>query len=411
MKRRVVVTGIGVVSSIGIGKDEFWKNLTAGKSGISDIELFDTSDYPVHKGGEVKNFDSSKFIPKNRIKEIARASQFAIVAAKLAFDDAGLDVSDYKNKKVAIILGTTMGEGGMIEEIDKHWTGQGEEDVWGLTISKYPGNAISDNVARFFGFKGISFVVPTACSGGNYAIGQGYDIVRKGMADLAIVGGSDPFSRIALTVFNRLFAMSPDMCRPFDKNRKGMMLGEGAAILILEEPKTAKDRKAAIYAEVKGYGLSCDAGNMTAPSVEGIVKVMERAVKNAGVKKEEIVYICAHGTGTASNDKAECDAIKKFFGQLIKNISVSSIKSMLGHTMGAASAIEAAACCLAIKEDIVPPTINYEVPDPDCDIDCVPNKAKKCAVGTVLNNSFAFGGNNACLVLKKFSLNKGKTDK
>lgn len=411
MKRRVVVTGLGVISSIGIGKDEFWKNLAAGKSGISDIELFDTSDYPVHKGGEVKNFDPSKFIPKNRLERAARASQFAIAATKLAFDDAGLNVSDYKNKKVAIILGTTMGEGGMIEEIDKHWTKQGEEDVWGLTISKYPGNAISDNVARFFEFSGMSFVISTACSGGNYAIGQGYDIVRKGMTDLAIVGGSDPFSRIALTGFNKLLAMSPDMCRPFDKNRKGMMLGEGAAILILEELELAKDRNAAAYAEVEGYGLSCDAGNMTAPSVEGIVKVMERAVKNAGVKKEEIGYICAHGTGTALNDKAECAAIKKFFGQSAKNISISSIKSMLGHTMGAASAIEAAACCLAIRESVVPPTINYEVPDPDCDIDCVPNKAKKRRVGTVLNNSFAFGGNNACLVLKSLSLDKGKTNK
>ncbi len=411
MKRRVVVTGLGVVSSIGIGKDEFWKNLIAGKSGISDIELFDTSDYPVHRGGEVKGFDGVQFIPKNRLKEMARASQFAIAATKLAFDDAGLDVSNYKNKKVAIILGTTMGEGGMIEEIDKHWTRQGEEDVWGLTVSKYPGNAISDNVARFFEFSGISFVIPTACSGGNYAIGQGYDIVRKGMADLAIVGGSDPFSRIALTGFNRLFSMSPDLCRPFDKNRKGMMLGEGSGILILEELGIAQDRKAVIYAEVKGYGLSCDASDMTAPSIVGMLKVMERAVKNADVKKEEIGYISAHGTGTVLNDRSECDAIKKFFGQLIKDISTSSIKSMLGHTMGAASAIEAAACCLAIKEGIVPPTINYEIPDPDCDIDCVPNRAKKRKVGTVLNNSFAFGGNNACLVLKEFSSDKGKTIK
>ena len=400
MKRRVVVTGLGIVSSIGIGKDEFWENLIAGKSGISDIGLFDTSDYPVHRGGEVKNFDPVQFISKNKLTGLARASQFAIAATKLAFNDAGLDVSEYKNKKVAIILGTTMGEAGMIEEIDKHWTRQGEEDVWGVTVSKYPGNAISDNVARFFGFSGVSFVVPTACSGGNYAIGQGYDIVRNGIADLAIAGGADPFSRIALTGFNRLFSMSPDVCRPFDKNRRGLMLGEGSGILILEELETAKNRNAAIYAEVRGYGLSCDASDMTAPSVEGILKAMEKAVKNAGVKKEEIDYISAHGTGTTLNDKSECGAIKKFFGQSVKGVSTSSIKSMLGHTMGAASAIEAAACCLAIREGIVPPTINYETPDPDCDIDCVPNKAKKRKVGTVLNNSFAFGGNNACLVLK-----------
>lgn len=402
MKRRVVVTGLGVVSSIGIGKDEFWKNLIAGKSGISEITTFDTSDYFVHKGGEIKNFDSSKFIPKNGLKEFARASQFAIAATKLAFDDAGLNVLDYKNKKVAIILGTTMGEGGMIEEIDKHWTGQGEEDIWGLTISKYPGNAISDNAARFFEFSGISFVVPTACSGGNYAIGQGYDIVRKGMTDLAIVGGSDPFSRIAFTGFNRLFAMAPDMCQPFDKNRKGMMLGEGSGILILEELESANRRDANIYAEVLGYGLSCDANYMTATRMESIVKVMEQALKNSGIRKEDVGCMSAHGTGTPLNDKMECQAIKTVFGDLSKKLCISSIKSMLGHAMGAASALEAISCCLTAKKDIIPPTINHETLDCDCNIDCVPNKAKTKIVKIILNNSLAFGGNNACLVLGKY---------
>jgi 3-oxoacyl-[acyl-carrier-protein] synthase II len=294
-----------------------------------------------------------------------------------------------------------MGEGGMIEEIDKHWTGQGEEDVWGSTISKYPGNAISDNVARFFEFSGISFVVPTACSGGNYAIGQGYDIVRKGITDLAIVGGSDHFSRIALTGFNRLFAMAPDICQPFDKNRKGMMLGEGAGILILEELESAGRRGANIYAEVLGYGLSCDANHMTAPRAESVIKVMERAIKNGNVKKEDVDYISAHGTGTPSNDKIECGAINTVFKDSIKNILTSSIKSMLGHTMGAASAIEAIACCLTIKNNIIPPTINYETPDPECDINCVPNKSINKKIRVALNNSFAFGGNNACAAFKE----------
>jgi len=399
MKRRVVVTGLGVVSSIGIGKDEFWKNLIAGKSGISEIAAFDTSDYPIHKGGEVKSFDPSKFIPKNRLKNIARASQFAIAATHMAFDDAKLDISDYKNKKVAIILGTTMGEGGMIEEVDKHWNAQGETDVWALTVSKYPGNAISDNIARFFEFKSISLVVPTACSGGNYAIGHGYDLVKKGSVSLAIVGGSDPFSRIAFTGFNRLFAMAQDKCQPFDKNRKGMMLGEGSGILILEELGLAMARGANIYAEVLGYGLSCDADHMTAQRAESIIKVMERAIKNSGIDKEDVGYISAHGTGTPSNDKAECQAINTVFGDLAEKLSVSSIKSMLGHTMGAASALEAISCCLAVKDGIVPPTINYTTADPDCAIDCVPNKAKIKKVKTILNNSFAFGGNNACLVI------------
>ena len=403
MKRRVVVTGLGVVSSIGIGKDEFWKNLIAGKSGITDIKLFDTEDYTVHKGGEVKNFDPEQFIPKNRLKGMARASQFAIAATKMAFDDARLNMSDYKNKKIAIVLGTTMGEGGMIEEVDKHWMTLGEEDVWGLTVSKYPGNAISDNVARFFGFSGISFVIPTACSGGNYAIGKGFDLIRKGTVDLVIAGGSDPFSRIAFTGFNKLFAMAPYMCQPFDKNRKGMMLGEGAGVLILEDIDSAKKRNASIYAEIKGYGLSCDANHMTSPNVEGMIKVMRRAIKNSNIKIEDVDYISAHGTGTPSNDKAECHAIKTVFGEQIKKISISSIKSMLGHTMGAASALEAIACCLALREQIIPPTINLHVSDPECNIDCVPNRSKKKQVKVVLNNSLAFGGNNACLVLRKYS--------
>ncbi len=401
MKRRVVVTGLGVVSSIGIGKDEFWKNLIAGKSGISDITTFDTSDYPVHKGGEVKNFDPAKFIPKSRLKDIGRASQFAIAATKMAFDDTNLDISNYRNRKIAIVLGTTMGEGGMIEEIDKHWTSDGEDDVWGLTISKYPGNTISDNIARFFQFNSISFVIPTACSGGNYAIGQGFDLIQRGVIDFAVVGGADPFSRIAFTGFNRLFAMSPDICQPFDKNRRGMMLGEGAGILILEELESAKNRNANIYAEIRGYGLSCDANHMTVPNSESIIKMMERAIKNSDIRKEDIGYISAHGTGTPSNDKTECQAIKTVFGALAKKLCISSIKSMLGHTMGAASALEAISCCLTLKEEVIPPTINFNVEDPECDINCVPNKAIAQRLNTILNNSLAFGGNNACLALKK----------
>ncbi len=319
----------------------------------------------------------------------------------MAFDDTNLDISNYRNRKIAIVLGTTMGEGGMIEEIDKHWTSDGEDDVWGLTISKYPGNTISDNIARFFQFNSISFVIPTACSGGNYAIGQGFDLIQRGVIDFAVVGGADPFSRIAFTGFNRLFAMSPDICQPFDKNRRGMMLGEGAGILILEELESAKNRNANIYAEIRGYGLSCDANHMTVPNSESIIKMMERAIKNSDIRKEDIGYISAHGTGTPSNDKTECQAIKTVFGALAKKLCISSIRSMLGHTMGAASALEAISCCLTLKEEVIPPTINFNVEDPECDINCVPNKAIAQRLNTILNNSLAFGGNNACLALKK----------
>ena len=399
MKRRVVVTGLGVVSSIGMGKDEFWKNLIAGKSGISEITTFDTSDYPIHKGGEVKDFDPEKFIPKNRLKNIGRASQFAIATTKMAIDDAGLNMSKFSKQKIAIIIGTTMGEGGMIEEVDKHWTAKGEQDVWSITIAKYPSNSMSDNVAHFFNFKSINSVIPAACSGGNYAIGRGYDLIHKGIVDYALVGGSDPFSRIAFTGFSRLFAMASDKCQPFDKNRQGMMLGEGCGVLVLEELEIAKKRNAAIYAEILGYGLSCDANHMTAPGVDGIVKVIKKAIKNSGVKKEDVGYISAHGTGTPANDKTECAAIKQVFGDLTNRLCISSIKSMLGHAMGAASALEAISCCLVLKEQIMPPTINLGTLDIECDIDCVPNKAKNKKLNNVLNNSLAFGGNNACLVL------------
>jgi 3-oxoacyl-[acyl-carrier-protein] synthase II len=217
-----------------------------------------------------------------------------------------------------------------------------------------------------------------------------------------IAGGADPLTRYAFAGFGRLFAMAPEKCQPFDKNRKGMMLGEGSAILVLETLDSAIKRNGHIYAEILGYGLSCDANHMTVPKVDGIVKVIEKAIKNSGIKKEDVDYISAHGTGTLANDKTECEAVKRVFGGIIEKISMSSIKSMLGHTMGAASAIEALTCCLAIKNQIMPPTVNYEMPDLECDIDCIPNKAKKKNINVALNNSFAFGGNNACLVLRKY---------
>lgn len=402
MKRRVVVTGLGVVSSIGIGKDEFWKNLIAGKSGISDIELFDTSAYEVHKGGEVKNFDPSKFIPKNRLKNIARASQFAIAATKMALEDSGIDIKKNTNR-TGVIIGTTMADIQSLEQINKYWVGNGEECIWPINVVKYPGNALSDHPGYFFDLASVNYTIPTACAAGNYSIGYSYDLIRRGKTDIMIAGGADPFSRITFTGFSRLFAMAPEKCQPFDKNRKGIMVGEGAGVLILEELESAKKRKCNIYAEILGYGLSCDANHMTAPRLEGIIKVMEKAISNSGIKKEEVDYISAHGTGTPANDKTECQAIKTVFVDSAKKLCISSIKSMLGHTMGAASAIEAIACCLSITNDTIPPTINYETSDSDCGIDCVPNRAQKRKVKIALNNSFAFGGNNACLIFRKYA--------
>lgn len=401
-KRRVVVTGLGVVSSIGIGKEKFWKNLIAGKSGISEVESFDTSKYENHRGGEVKDFNPLDFIDKDRIKKMGRASQFAIAAAKMALNDAGIRLEKVPADRIGVIMGTTMADSQRLEEMDRVWIESGEKQVSSSLISQYPGNTLSTSVGFELDITGPFSAIPTACSAGNYSIGYSYDLIRTGRSDFMLAGGSDSFSRVAFTGFNRLFAVAPEKCQPFDKNRKGMMVGEGAGVVLLELLESAIRRKTTIYAEIKGYALSCDAHHMTAPSVEGIVRVMKKALKNSGISTKDINYISAHGTGTTSNDKAECLAVKEVFDTRYKKIPMSSIKSMLGHTMGAASAIEAIACCLAIKEGVVPPTINYETPDPECDIDCVPNQARKTSIGVALNNSLAFGGNDACLVVKRY---------
>lgn len=400
MKKRIVVTGLGVVSSIGIGKDSFWNNLIQGKSGISRVESFDTSKHFTHHGGEVKNFKAEEFLNKKKIKLMGRASHFAIAATKLALKDAGLDSHQLNSDTIAVIVGTTSGEIPEMESMDISWVEKGHEKVDTWSIARYPIYNIPSNIALEFKFKGPNIIFTTACAAGNYAIGYGCDLLSLGKADLIVAGGSDAFSYISYTGFNQLGAVAPEKCQPFDKNRKGMIPGEGAGIVILETLDHALERKASIYAEILGYGLSCDAFHMTNPQVEGVADCMTNALNEAKLAAIDVDYICAHGTATKHNDKIECLAIKKVFGN--KKVAVSSIKSMLGHTMGAASAIETIACCLAVKNDIIPPTMNYETPDPECDIDCVPNVARKLKVNIALNNGFAFGGNNSCLAVKKF---------
>lgn len=404
MNKRIVVTGIGVVSSIGIGREKFWEALIQGKSGISEITAFDTSSYSTHRGGEVKDFHAEDFIDKRKIRSLGRASCLAISATQLALSDAGLKLSDLNKKTTGVILGTTMGESQVLEILNEAWVRRGEAAIDHKLISRYPTNVLSANVGIEFKLKGPNYVIPTACAAGNYAIGYAYDLLKAGEADLMFAGGVDAFSRIAFMGFNRLYAVAPEKCQPFDKNRKGMMVGEGAGIVILEPLDNALKRNANIYAEVLGYGLSCDAHHMTAPEANGIARAIEKALKESNASIDEVDYISAHGTGTPANDKTECSAMKKIFGDRLKEIPASSIKSMLGHTMGAASGIEAIACCLVVKNDIIPPTINFETSDPECDIDCVPNLARQKKVDIALNDASAFGGNNASLVLKKFTL-------
>jgi 3-oxoacyl-[acyl-carrier-protein] synthase II len=401
MKERVVISGLGVISSIGIGKDEFWRNLIAGKTGISKITSFDTSQYFVHKGGEIKTNFAQYFLTPKQIHFLGRTTQLALAATKLALDDAGLSYDKLSKYKVGVVLGTTTTESCLLESLDKTWIKEGIDKLDKFSILLYPANTLSTYLAMEFNLGGRNLVLPTACSAGNYALGYSFDLIREKRADLVIAGGVDGFSKIAFTGFARLGAVAPQLCQPFDKNRQGMMVGEGAGILIVESLKSALKRGAHIYAEIIGYGLSCDAFSMLIPDSKGIACCIEKALAEAKVKKEEVDYISAHGTGTIQNDKEECLAIKKVFGAGYKKIPISSIKSMLGHCMGASSAIEAVACCLTLKNDIIPPTINYQTPDPECDIDCVPNKAREQKVNIALNNSYAFGGNNACLVLKK----------
>ncbi len=397
---RVVITGIGVISSIGIGWKDFWDNLLRGKSGLSLLTAFDTTNHFTHKGGEVKQFQPELYIAAEQQPYMNRATQMGVASAKLAIKDSGLDLDSLDHASVGVSHGTTLGAAQAIEVVDSLLINK--QEVRKELFYQMPTHTAPAAIAREFNCCGPNFMVSTACAAGNYAIAYAYDLIRFNRADIMIAGASDGISRIEYTGFNQFSAVAPDKCQPFDKNRKGMMLAEGAGMLILESLENAKFRNAQIYAEVIGYGLSCDAHHMTNAAIEGISDCMKKAMKAASIAPEHVDYISAHGTGTRANDRAECAAIQEVFGSRYKQIPISSIKSMLGHTMGAASALEVIACALAITNNIIPPTINFETPDPECDIDCVSNQARKHEVNIALNNSYAFGGNNASLVLKKF---------
>ena len=402
--KRVVITGLGVVSSIGIGRQDFWDALINGKSGVTLVSSFNTADFPTHYGGEVKNFHPEEFVNKRKLRRLGRASYFAIAASKMALKDAKVDLKNVNSALLGVCIGTTMGESQILEELDQTWVREGVDKIDSALVPSYPCNVLAANVAIELKLRGPNYVIPCACAAGNYAIGKAYDLIRANDADMVLAGGADAFSKIAYIGFNRMFAVAPEKCQPFDKNRKGIIVGEGSGMVVVESLSGALKRNAPIYAEVLGYGLSCDANHMTAPSSDGIKEAIVKALQESGIKASEVDYYNAHGTGTPANDREESLAIKKVFGVNYKKLAVSSIKSMLGHTMGAASAIEVIACTLAIKHGIIPPTINYQTSDPDCDIDCVPNVARRHNVNIAVNSASAFGGNNACLVLKKFAV-------
>lgn len=407
MRRRVVVTGTGVVSPVGEGTEEFWNSIISGKSGVDKVKSFDVSKFKTKYAAEIKNFSPEKYMKKSNIHKIGRCSQFAIAASKMALEQARIGESCIKSNQIGISLGTTMGEIQVEEEVSKRWVKEGLKFVPKSLFDKYPSVRIPQNLAAEFGFVGPNIIIPTACAAGNYAIGYAFDLIRYQKIDMALAGGVDPLSRVAFTGFNRLLSSAPFVCQPFDKNRKGIIVGEGAGILFLESLESAIKRGVDIIAEVLGYGLGCDAYHMTAPSPDGKggIKAINDALKFSGVTKERIDYISAHGTGTRENDRIETKIIKKAFGERAKKIPVSSIKSMIGHTMGAASGIEAVTCAYVVKNDLIPPTINYCDVDSECDLDYVPNKFREQKVDIALSNAYAFGGNDAVLLIGKYNDN------
>jgi len=404
LERSVVITGIGVVTPVGTGREVFWQALLAGRSGFSPVQSFDTSKMSVHVGAEVRDFDPAEHIRSLDPKSMGRASQLAAAAGRLALDDAGLDQAALDPEHAGVVMGTTSGEPLEIEVYNDRYVAGEIDRIGSEIVTRYPCHTIAGQLASEVGFMGANAMIPTACAAGSYAIAHALDLLRSDRADLMLAGGADSFSRITYTGFARLGAIAPEICRPFDRDRQGMIPGEGAAVVVLEPADRAVARGARIYAEVAGYGLSCDAHHMTAahPEGDGPARAMEQALRTAGIAPEEVSYVSAHGTGTPTNDRLETKAVHRVFGANARRVPVSSVKSMLGHTMGAASAIEAAVCALAAWSGWIPPTMNYQEPDPECDLDVVPNEAREHPVEVAMNNAYAFGGNNASVLLRRW---------
>jgi len=409
--RRVVVTGVGVVSPVGIGPREFWKSLCEGISGVGAITRFDASSYPVRIAAEVKGFDPLQYMEKKDLKKMDLFIQYGLAAGLMSAEDARLQVTPENSHRIGVLVGAGIGGLWAIEEQHKILMSRGPSLISPHFIPSLFTNLAAGQISIRLGAKGPNSCVATACATGTHAIGDSFKIIQRGAADVMIAGGCESaITPLALAGFSAMRALSarnddpPMASRPFDAQRDGFVMGEGAGILILEELNHALSRGVPIYAEVSGYGMSGDAYHITAtpPGGEGAVRCMRSALEDAGVGPEEVDYINAHGTSTGYNDLAETQAIKAVFGDHAYRLPVSSIKSMIGHLLGAAGAVEAAATALTIKDGILPPTINYEFPDPGCDLDYVPNRARKAEVRYALSNSFGFGGTNASLILKRF---------
>lgn len=397
--KRVVITGIGVFCSIGKNAEEFLQSLKDGKTGIGSITLFDTSKYPCKIGAEIREYCPEKFFRKRELRRLSRTDQFGLIASEEAVNASG--IHSCSSEEIGVCLGA--GAGGMFEAETYHrevlFKGRSRPSLLWPFIPSYT----TDRVAEKFGFSGPKFTVTTACSSSSTAIGYGADLIRSGKCKAVLCGGSESLSELTFGGFNSLKAMDPSPCKPFDQKRAGMSLGEGAGILILENFDEAVKRGVKIYAEFLGYGIGGEAYHITAPEPTGMreARVMRDALEESGIPSTEVDYINAHGTGTPLNDKVETLSIKNVFGKRAYSIPISSIKSMVGHCLGSAGAIEAIASILSLVHQFVPPTLNHQEGDEDCDLDYVPGKSRDMEVKVVISNSFAFGGNCTTLAFGK----------
>ena len=412
IKERVVVTGLGAITPLALTAEETWQGLIAGRSGIGRVSQFDPNGYPTQIIGEVKGFNPGDYMNPKEAKRMARFSQFAVAAARMALEDAGLVINEENTEEIGVLLGNSVGG---IEETEKACRTMFERG--GMRISPFfivmmPPNLAAFQVAYTYGIKGYSSTISAACAAGTQAIGEAADVIRRGKARVMVTGGTEGgVCELALAVFcvGRAYSIRNDeperACRPFDKDRDGFVGGEGAGILILESLEHALERGARIYAEVLGSGASNDAYHLIAPDPEGLgaARAMRWALEDAGVEPSEVDYINAHGTGTPLGDVSETLAIKKVFGDHAYRVPVSSSKSMIGHLWGAAGAVESIVCILTIRDNIIHPTINLETPDPDCDLDYVPNVARNAQVDIAICNSFGLGGQNACAVFSRYT--------
>lgn len=410
MKRRVVITGAGVVSSLGMGVENFWSAIKAGKCGISLVESFDTTQYPTKVAAELKDFDPTQYLDKKEIKRMDKFTQYILAAAKMAVENAGIDFSKEDPFRMGVVAGS--GIGGMQTLEDQHRTliEKGPGRVSPFFIPMMIPNMGSGRIAMEFGLQGFNESVVTACATSNNAIGDAFKVIQRGDADIMLTGGSEAcVTPMAFAGFCAAKAMSTKedpsrACTPFDMDRDGFVMGEGAGILILEELEHAQSRGANIIAEVIGYGCTCDAYHITAPHPEGLggIRCMEMALRDAGIAPEDVDYINTHGTSTPIGDPIETKVVKSVFGEYAKKLALSSTKSMTGHLLGAAGAVEAIITAKAIQDEFLPPTIHLENLDPECDLDFVPNTGRNAEIKYAVSNALGFGGHNAVLVLKKF---------